>query len=126
MIDGTLLITVDDKTIGIRFGMQSIMAISQEGILETDVTGVSEKAFLTTSTITKMAYHGYLNWCLWCDVQPEFDKKKFIDFLDDAFVDDMGIFGQIIKAFEESKALKKMKDGQKKMTNMTPAKTKRK
>lgn len=121
-MDGTLLITVEDKTIGVRFGMQAIMAISAEGVLDAEAKGDSERAFVTTSAISKMAYHGYLNWCLWEDAKPDMDKKKFLDFFDDATAENTALYSDVIKAFEESKALQKLKEGQKKM--MSKAKKK--
>lgn len=116
-MDGTLLLTSEGKTIGVRFGMQAILAITSEGILDAEAKGESEKAFVTTSAIVKMAYHGYLNWCLWEDKQPEFDKKKFLDFFDEATAENMAIYNDVVKAFEQSKALNKLKDAQKKMTS---------
>jgi hypothetical protein len=116
MTDGTILISNNDQTIGIRFGMQAIMAITTEGILDIEAKGDSDKAFVTTSAVVKMAYHGYLNWCLWEDVKPEFDKKRFLDFFDDATAVNMDIYSNVVKAFEESKVLTKMKESQKKMS----------
>lgn len=116
-MDGTLLLTSEGKTIGVRFGMQAIMAIVSENILDVESKGESESAFVTTSAIVKMAFHGYLNWCLWEDVKPEFDKKKFLDFFDEATAENMAIYNDVVQAFEQSKALTKMKDAQKKMTS---------
>lgn len=114
-MDGTLMIAADGKTIGIRFGMQAIMAITADGVLDVEAKGESEKAFITTSAVVKMAYHGYLNWCLWEDVKPEFDKKKFLDFFDEATAENMALYSEVVAAFEQSKALGKLKEGQKKM-----------
>lgn len=119
-----LELSADDKTIGIRFGMQSIMSISADGIMDANVNGEGDKTFVTTSAITKMAYHGYLNWCLWQGTPVELSRKEFIDFLDDVFMSDMTVFSKIVEAFENSKALKKMKDAQKKMTGKSSPKSK--
>lgn len=114
-MDGTLMIANDGKTIGIRFGMQAIMAISAEGILDNEAKGNSEKAFFQTSAIINMAYHGYLNWCLWMDSKPEMDKRAFIEFFDNASISNMNLYSDVVKAFEVSETMKKLKDGQKKM-----------
>lgn len=109
------MIAADGKTIGIRFGMQAIMAISAEGVLDNEEKGSSEKAFFQTSAIVKMAYHGYLNWCLWMDAKPEMDKKAFLDFFDNASIENMNIYSDVVKAFEESESFNRLKNSQKKM-----------
>ena len=115
MTDGTVLITAADQTIGIRFGMQAIMSISADGVLDSAGKGNSEQAFVSVSIVVSMAYHGYLNWCLYEDVKP-MSKKQFLDLLDDAFVENPKVYEQIVKSFEQSKSLKKLQDSQKKVT----------
>lgn len=121
MIDGTVLITVENQTIGIRFGMQAVMSISAEGVLDDTKKGESEQAFVSVAAVAKMAYHGYLNWCLYEDSKA-ITKKQFLDLLDDAFAENPKIYEDIVKGFENSRALKKLQEGQKKMTSRKPKK----
>ena len=109
-MDGTLVLNADGQTIGIRFGMQAIMAISSDGILDTTGKGETEKSFVTASAVSKMAYHGYLNWCLYTDQKAELSMQKFLDLLDSAFAENNNLFSEIVRVFEESKALKKLSE----------------
>jgi hypothetical protein len=122
MTDGTVIISAENQTIGIRFGMQAIMSISADGVLDSaNAKGQSEQAFVSVSIVVQMAYHGYLNWCLYEDAKP-MSKKQFLDCLDDAFVDNPKIYEDIVKAFEGSKSLKKLQESQKKLPTKPKAK----
>ena len=108
MDNGTLTISVAGKTFGIRFGMQALMGISADGVFDNnDVKSDGIKAFLTAASITKMAWHGYLNWCLWMDEKTEISRQEFMELLDDAFMDDPSLYNKIVNLFQESKVIKK-------------------
>ena len=113
MTDGTLLITVGDKTIGIRFGMQAVLAISAEGLFDDAKDGgTSDKAFVTASSITKMAYHGYLNWCLYMD-EKGMTRGAFIDYMDEAFISNNALLNDIVSCFEKSRSVAGLKEEKK-------------
>lgn len=115
MNNGTLMVSVADVTFGIRFGMQAIIGLSADGAFEDiEHTGDGQKAYMTVAQISKMAWHGYQNWCLYADVTKPIDRGTFFDLLDEAYVTNPTLFSDIVKAFSESKVLSKQKEEQKK------------
>lgn len=109
------MVSVADKTFGIRFGMQAIIGLSAEGAFdEITATGEGQKAFMTAAQISKMAWHGYLNWCLYVDERTEMSRGEFFELLDAAYLEDPNLFQAIVKTFSDSKLLNKNKEAEKK------------
>ena len=114
MNNGTLTVSVADKTFGIRFGMQAIIGLSAEGAFdEISETSDGQRAFMTAAQISKMAWHGYLNWCLYVD-EPSMNRGDFFEMLDQAYLEDPNLFQAIVKTFSDSKLLNKNKEAEKK------------
>lgn len=115
MNNGTLTVSVADKTFGIRFGMQAIIGLSADGVFD-DVkdAGDGQRAFMTAAQISRMAWHGYLNWCLYADQKADIARGEFFELLDLAYLDDPSLFQNIVKSFSESKVLNRTKEEQKK------------
>lgn len=119
MNNGTLMVSVADQTFGIRFGMQAIIGLSADGAFDNiEHTGDGQKAFMTVAQISKMAWHGYQNWCLYADVIKPIDRESFFDLLDEAYVTNPTLFNDIVKAFSESKILSKQKEEEKKRNQL--------
>lgn len=117
MNNGTLTISVAGRTFGIRFGMQALMGISADGVFDNEeIKSDGTKAFVTAASITKMAWHGYLNWCLWCDEKVGMTRQEFMEVMDDAFLQDGSIYNQIVETFQSSKIVQKGIEDEKKMT----------
>lgn len=115
MNNGTLMVSVADTTFGIRFGMQAIIGLSADGAFdEIQHTGDGQRAFMTAAQISKMAWHGYQNWCLYADVTSPIDRETFFELLDEAYMSNPSLFNDIIRSFSESKVLNKQKEEQKK------------
>ena len=113
MANGNLIISHSGKTIGIRFGFQALMAMSAQGVFnESVVKNEGEKAFLTAVTVTKMAWNGYLTWCLYMDEKPEMDYQQFFDFMDEAYIERPTLFSEILDCFNESKVIRKGNDSE--------------
>lgn len=110
MQTGVLTLTSGSRSIGIRFGMQAIMAISADELLKEQ-----KDAFAGITAYTKMAWYGYRNWCLWMEQPAEMTYQQFMDFLDEVSGDNPEIFGKIASAFQES-SIFKGDSGEKKMT----------
>ena len=104
------MLTENDTTIGIRFGMQAIMAISAE-----DAIVSTTDTFTNISQITQMAWYGYRNWCLWMDEKPQMNKQQFVEFLDVVFLNNNTIFADIVKCFEEGQTMENLKNSEKKI-----------
>lgn len=115
MNNGTLIVSVADKTFGIRFGMQAIIGLTADGAFD-DVqhSGDGQRAFMTAAQISKMAWHGYLNWCLYTDAHTPMGREEFFETLDIAYLEDPNLFQNVVKAFSESKVLNRSKEEQKK------------
>lgn len=115
MNNGTLMVSVADKTFGIRFGMQAIIGLSADGAFDDiEYTGDGSKAFMTAAQITKMAWHGYQNWCLLTDENKPYTREEFFEILDEAYFERPTLFSEIVQTFSESKVLNKQKEEQKK------------
>lgn len=115
MNNGTLMVSVADVKFGIRFGMQAIIGLSADGAFdEIQHTGDGQRAFMTAAQISKMAWHGYLNWCLYADVNNPMNRETFFELLDESYIGNPSLFSDIVKAFSESKILSKQKEEQKK------------
>jgi hypothetical protein len=115
MNNGTLIVSVAEKTFGIRFGMQSIIGLSAEGAFdEIGDTSDGQRAFMTAAQISKMAWHGYLNWCLVVDQKTEYSREQFFELLDMAYLEDPNLFQSIVTTFSESKILNKKQESEKK------------
>ncbi len=108
MANGNLIITADDKIIGIRFGFQALMGLGGDSKFNIEnVKSDGNKAFMTAASITKMAWHGYLNWCLWMEDEPILNFQMFLDFMDVAYSENNSIYSEIMTLFAESKATAK-------------------
>lgn len=115
MNNGTLMVSVADKTFGIRFGIQAIVGCRAEGAFdEISATSEGQKAFMTAAQISKMAWHGYLNWCLFVDERTELTRQEFFELLDVACLEDPNLFQSIVNTFTESKLLNKTQEAEKK------------
>jgi hypothetical protein len=55
----------------------------------------------------KMAWNGYLNWCLYEQKNLELTWQQFIDFIDEVYLQDRDVYNKIMTAFQSSKYLTK-------------------
>ena len=109
MASGNLLISADGKSIGIRFGFQALMGMSSSVFDNDAVKTEDQQNFLTAATITKMAWHGYQNWCLYMQQDADMTFQDFLDFMDVAYVENVNLFSDIWQAFNDSQAKRKAK-----------------
>jgi hypothetical protein len=108
MSSGNLLISAEGKTIGIRFGFQALMGMSAYSVFDKDAVKTEDQQnFLTAATITKMAWQGYQNWCLYKQQDDMMTFQDFLDFMDVAYVENSGLFSDIWQAFNDSQAKRK-------------------
>lgn len=108
MLSGNLLISAEGKTIGIRFGFQALMGMSAYSVFDSNAVKTEDQQnFLTAATITKMAWQGYLNWCLYKQQEAEMTFQDFLDFMDVAYAENNGLFSDIWNAFNDSQAKRK-------------------
>lgn len=112
MSSGNLLISAEGKTIGIRFGFQALMGMSAFSVFDSNAVKTEDQQnFLTAATITKMAWQGYLNWCLYKQDEAEMTFQDFLDFMDVAYVENDKLFSDIWQAFNDSQAKRKKSEG---------------
>jgi hypothetical protein len=108
MASATVMITVADRTIGLHFGMQALMGMSADGVFEdANATQGGDMMFLNIRSVLKMGWNGYLNWCLYQNKELELTWQQFIDFIDDAYLQDRDTYNNIMAAFQSSKYLAK-------------------
>lgn len=111
MTSGNLLISAEGKTIGIRFGFQALMGMSSYALFDNNAIKTEDQQnFLTAATITKMAWQGYQNWCLYKQQEAEMTFQDFMDFMDVAYIENDKLFSDIWKAFNDSQAKRKKTD----------------
>lgn len=108
MANGTIVLTVAETTIGIRFGMQALMGMSADGVFEdANAAQAGDQMFLNVRSVMKMAWNGYLNWCLYEQKDLELTWQQFIDFIDEVYLQDRDVYNKIMAAFQSSKYLSK-------------------
>ena len=103
MANGNLYLSVDGKTIGIRFGFHALMGMTGDQVFgDGSVTTQSQQSFVNAVTVTKMAWLGYQTHCLYMEQIPEMNFQQFFDFMEDVYVDKPETIGEIWRLFSES------------------------
>jgi len=109
-------ITIDDKKIGIKFGMASFRYLSEKFS-----TGVGfENNELNEIGIAHIIYSGYYNNCLIKEVVPEYNLEFFVDTIEKNLKNEsfLNQIQEIIKLWSENEFIKEtQKDTQAKKKN---------
>jgi hypothetical protein len=101
-------ITIEDKTIGLKFGMASFRYLQEKF-----ANGFSFKGNeLNEIGICHILYSGYYNNCIIKDVMPEYNFEYFIDWLEVNLNDKLVLeqIQNVIKVWSESDIIKKTQE----------------
>jgi hypothetical protein len=98
-------ITVNEQTIGIKFGMASFRYLSEGKFVEGksfDSNGLNEIG------ISHILYSGYYNNCIVKEIIPSLNFEDFVDYVETAMLNKEGIskLTEIIKIWTDNRYLK--------------------
>lgn len=99
-----ITIDIEDKKIGLKFGMASFRYLQNRFKDEISFNGTS----LTEIGFAQILYSGYYNNCIIKDVVPEYNFESFVDFIEnnlnnDAFIKQMN---EVIELWSQNDFIK--------------------